>query len=132
MSNNEQQTRVACRSVGGVPKRSAFHAWLPAAIQCESKWKLVAHFKPVMQGVAIDTKKFFDNVPQAKALKRSLPWDLKMSKLPCGHTGLSTFTDMSHSMVPLARIHLPQGDPMSMIAAAALLGQRTLEIPLGV
>ena len=133
--NLEAQQRVPDRSVGGVPKRSAFHAWLPAAVKCESTWKLAAQMRPVIQGVAVDTEKFFDNVPQEKALEalRALGFPTKhVAAWAFGLQHLARHVSLNgaiHKDSFRATNGVPQGDPMSMIAAAALLGQWTLEIP---
>ena len=138
VSNLEAQQRVPDRSVGGVPKRSAFHAWFPAAVKCESTWKLAAHMRPVVQGIAIDTEKFFDNVPQEKALEALVALGFPTQHVAAWAFGLQHLA----RYVPLngavkresfrATNGVPQGDPISMIAAAALLGQWTLEIPSNV
>ena len=135
VSNLCAQQQVPHRSVGGVPKRSAFHAWMPAAITCESTWKLASHMRPVVQGVAIDTEKFFDNVPQEKALEALLALGFPATHVATWAFGLQHIARhvslngaiSKHSFQ--ATNGVPQGDPMSMIAAAALLGQWTLEIP---
>ena len=121
-------------SVEGVPKRSAFHAWLPAAIQCESTRKLAGIIRPVIQGVAIHTEKFFDNVPQAKALAAFRALGLASKHVATWAYGLANINrhvslNWAVEKQPFHVINgVPQGDPMSLIAAAALLGQWTLEI----
>ena len=135
VSNLEAQQQVPDRSVGGVPKRSAFHAWFPAVIKCESTWKLAAHMRPVVQGIAIDTEKFFDNVPQEKALEALVALGFPTQHVAAWAFGLqhlARYVSLNGAVKResfRATNGVPQGDPMSMIAAAALLGQWTLEIP---
>ena len=135
LSNLDAQQRVPDRSIGGVPKRSAFHAWFPAAVKCESTWKLVAHMRPVVQGIAIDTEKFFDNVPQEKALEALVALGFSTQQVAAWAFGLqhlARYVSLNGAVNResfRATNGVPQGDPLSMIAAAALLGQWTLEIP---
>ena len=65
--HQDPQQNVSPDSIVGIPGRSALQAWLPAALQCEASWKAIPRLRQKVQGAAIDTEKFFDNVPQAAA-----------------------------------------------------------------
>ena len=88
-----------------------------------------------MQGVAIDTGKNFDNVPQEKALEALLALGFPANHVAAWAFGLQdlarhvSLNGAKSKESFYATNGVPQGDPMSMIAAAALLGQWTLEIP---
>ena len=61
------QSNVPANSIGGVKGRSGHSAWLPATIHCEATWRKVVDARRALQGVAIDTEKFFDNIQQSDA-----------------------------------------------------------------
>ena len=56
--HQEVQQNISEHSVGGVCGRSAFHAWLPAALMCEATWRLDPEFRNPIQGIAIYTENF--------------------------------------------------------------------------
>ena len=134
-TNADKQQNVPQHSVGGVLKRSSFQAWLPAALRCESTWKLTPDLRPMLQGVAIDTEKFFDNVPPEKATEALLAVGLPVCAVATWQymiTRIRRYASLNgavHTQHFGATSGIPQGDPLSMLAAAALLGQWTLEIP---
>ena len=88
-----------------------------------------------MQGVAIDTEKFFDNVPTDKACDTLLRIGLPYSVVTTWHfvlTHIKRFASLNGSICKSgfkAAVGIPQGDPLSMLAAAALLGEWAKEIP---
>ena len=134
MNSNVQQN-IPEHSIGGVIGRAAFHAWLPAALMCEATWRLDHAHRENLQGVAIDTEKFFDNVPIDKACDILLRIGLPFSVVTTWHfmlTHMKRFASLNGSISKSgfkATIGIPQGDPLSMLAAAALLGEWTKEIP---
>ena len=129
------QFNIPKQSVGGIAKRSAYQAWLPAAIACESTWKLQEQHRALMQGVSIDTEKFFDNVPQSTACQALASIGMTADAVSTWFfmiSRISRFTSLNGAIFKesfRASIGVPQGDPLSMLAAAALLGQWTTEIP---
>ena len=134
MNNNAQQN-IPEHSIGGVIGRAAFHAWLPAALMCEATWRIDHAYRDNLQGVAIDTEKFFDNVPIDKACDTLLHIGLPYSVVTTWHfmiTHVKRFASLNGSISKngfKAAVGIPQGDPLSMLAAAALLGEWTREIP---
>ena len=133
MNNNTQQN-IPEHSIGGVIGRAAFHAWLPAALMCEATWRIDHAYRENLQGVAIDTEKFLDNVPIDKACDTLLHIGLPYSVATTWHfmiTHIKRFASLNGSISKngfKAAIAVPQGDPLSMLAAAALLGKWTKEI----
>ena len=133
--HNEVQQNIPEHSVGGVIGRSAFHAWLPAVLICEATWRLDPTFRENLQGAAIDTEKFFDNVPIDKACESRLRIGLPYSVVSTWHfmiTHIRRFASLNGSISKnsfKAAIGILQGDPLSMLAAAAMLGEWTKEIP---
>ena len=133
--NSETQQNIPEHSVGGVIGRSAYHAWLPAALLCEATWRLDPIYRDCLQGVAIDTEKFFDNVPIDKACESLLRIGLSYESVSTWHfmiTQIKRFVSLNGSICKnsfKAAIGIPQGDPLSMLAAAAMLGEWTQEIP---
>ena len=133
--HKDVQQNIPEHSVGGIVGRSAYHAWLPAAMMCESTWRLDPLHQAVIQGVAIDTEKFFDNVPPDKACEILLYTGLPIHVVATWHfmiTGLKRYTSLNGAVSKHAfgaSVGIPQGDPLSMLAAAARLGEWTREIP---
>ena len=135
VSDSDKQQNIPQNSVGGVLHRSAHQAWLPAALKCEATWKLPVHLRKTIQGVAIDTEKFFDNVPPDKACEAlraiGLPTDsIATWQYMIKH--IKRFPSLNgaiHAESFSATLGIPQGDPLSMLAAAALLGQWTTQMP---
>ena len=133
--HNEVQQNIAEHSVGGVVGKCAFHAWLPAALMCEATWRLESALRENLQGVAIDTEKFFDNVPIDKACDALLRIGLPYSVVSTWHfmiSNIKRFASLNGSICKKgfkAAVGIPQGDPLSMLAAAAMLGEWTKEIP---
>ena len=133
--HKDVQQNIPEHSVGGIVGRSAYHAWLPAAMMCESTWRLDPLHQAVIQGVAIDTEKFFDNVPPDKACEILLHTGLPINVVATWHfmiTGLKRYTSLNGAVSKHAfgaSVGIPQGDPLSMLAAAAMLGEWTREIP---
>ena len=131
MMHNEVQQNIPEHSVGGVIGRSAFHAWLPAALMCEATWRLDPTFRENLQGAAIDTENFFDNAPIDKACEILLRTGLPYSVVSTWHfmiTHIRRFASLNGSISKnsfKAAIGIPQGDPLSMLAAAAMLGEWT-------
>ena len=133
--NEEFCQNVDFASVGGIPKRSAYEAWFPAALACEASWRAKPEHKSTIQGAAIDTHKFFDFVPQSKACEALLAIGL-----PHAHVATWAFAIKNcRRHVPLngailtesfgCDVGIPQGDPVSMLAAASLLGLWTAQLP---
>ena len=133
--NGEFCQNVDSASVGGIPKRSAYEAWFPAALACEASWRAKPEYRAIIQGVAIDTHKFFDYVPQSKACEALLAVGL-----PHAHVATWAYAikhirrHVSLNGAILTEsfgcdIGVPQGDPVSMLAAASLLGLWTAQLP---
>ena len=131
----EAQQNISEHSVGGVCGRSAFHAWLPAALMCESTWRLDPGVRATIQGVAIDTEKFFDNVPPDKACESLLHIGVPASVVATWQfmiTNIRRFASLNGSVSKTdfgASLGIPQGDPLSMLAAATMLGAWANEMP---
>ena len=104
---------------------------------CEATWRLDSQQRENLQGVAIDTAKFFDNAPINKACETSMHIGLPPSVVGTWHfmiTQIKRFASPNGSICKncfKAAIGVPQGDPVSMQAAAtaALLGEWTKEMP---
>ena len=134
-TNQDKQANIPEDSVGGVLGRSAHHAWLPAAMRCEATWESNFQDRKNIQGVAIDTEKFFDTVPPDKACEALLGIGIP------GHVvatwqymikGIRRFASLNGAVSTEhfgTALGIPEGDPLSMLAAAALLGQRASEMP---
>ena len=117
-------TNIHASSVGGVPKRQAMHAYLRVALSVE---KLAAQKKSAV-GLAIDTQKFFDVVPHALAARClteiGVPPIVIFAWLRY-ITSIRRYISIHNSIADrhiLADRGIPQGDPISMLAAAAALG----------
>ena len=129
------QQNVPPDSIGGVPGRSALQAWLPAALQCEASWKAPPRLRQKVQGAAIDTEKFFDNVPQDAACEVLVGLGMDPDAIATWQymlKHLRRYASLNGAVFRqplLSTIGIPQGDPLSMIAAATLLGKWTLELP---
>ena len=133
--HQDPQQNVPPDSIGGIPGRSALQAWLPAALQCEASWKTIPRLRQKVQGAAIDTEKFFDNVPQAAACEALVAlgmdpdaiatWQYMLKRL----RRYASLNGAVFRQPLLSTIGIPQGDPLSMITAATLLGKWTLELP---
>ena len=111
-------------SVGGIPNRQAQHAFLRVALTAE---KLAAQKKSAV-GLAIDTQKFFDVIPHALAARCltaiGVPPVVVFAWLKY-ITSIRRYISIHNSIAdkPLtADRGIPQGDPISMLAAAAALG----------
>ena len=111
-------------SVGGIPNRQAQHAFLRVALTAE---KLAAQKKSAV-GLAIDTQKFFDVIPHALAARClteiGVPPVIVFAWLKY-ITSIRRYISIHNSIAdkPLtADRGIPQGDPISMLAAAAALG----------
>ena len=115
---------VHSHSVGGIPKRRAQFAFLRVSMlieHCRSTGKSFS-------GAAIDTQKFFDAVPHALAFKCLLEvgvppivvhtWGKYITSI-CRY--VSVHGAISSKPICCDR-GIPQGDPISMFAAAAALG----------
>ena len=130
--HQEPQQQVPADSTGG---RSARQAWLPAALQCEASWKALPQFRKCIQGAAIETEQFFDNVAQDAACEAlvdlgmdpdaTATWQHMLKNIR-RYASLNGAIIRKHS---LSIVGIPQGDPLSMVAAATLLGKWTLELP---
>ena len=135
LMHNEAQQNISEHSVGGVCGRSAFHAWLPAALMCEATWRLDPLFRTTVQGIAIDTEKFFDNVPPDKACESLIRIGVPASAVATWQfmiKNIRRFASLNGAVAKKgfgASVGIPQGDPLSMLAAATLLGEWTYEIP---
>ena len=133
--NQGCQQNVATDSVGGIAKRSSFYAWFPAALRCEASWRYKAEHKQSIQGVAIDTAKFFDHIPQPKACEALLHIGFDRDHVATWAHGLAhikRFVSLNGAISKTSfccNIGIPQGDPISMLAAAAFLGMWTQEMP---
>ena len=133
--HQDPQQNLPPDSIGGIPGRSALQAWLPSALQCEASWKAIPRLRQKVQGAAIDTEKFFDNVPQAAACEALVAlgmdpdpiatWQYMLKRL----RRYASLNGAVFRQPLLSTIGIPQGDPLSMIAAATLLGKWTLELP---
>ena len=134
LMHQEVQQNISEHSVGGVFGRSAFHAWLPAALMCESTWRLDPVFRNPIQGIAIDTEKFFDNVPPDKACESLLRTGVPASVVATWQfmiKNIQRFTSLNGSVSKTgfrSSLGIPQGDPLSMLAAATMLGEWANEI----
>ena len=135
--HQDLQLKVPPDSIGGVPGRSALQAWLPAALQCEASWKAIPRLRQQVQGAAIDTEKFFDNVPQAAACEALVEIGMDPDAIATWQymlRHLRRYASLNGAVFRrplLSTIGIPQGDPLSMIAAATLLGKWTMELPRG-
>ena len=133
--NQDKQANVPEDSVGGIIRRSAHHAWLPATMRCEATWKSHCPDCKFVQGVAIDTEKFFDNVPPDKACEALLGIGIPTNVVATWQymiKGIRRFASLNGAVSTDhfgTTLGIPQGDPLSMLAAAALLGQWTREMP---
>ena len=122
-------------SVGGVLGRSAHHAWLPAAMRCEATWKSNFQDRKNIQGVAIDTEKFSDNVPPDKACEALLGIGIPVHVVATWQymiTGIRRFASLNGAVSTEhfgTALGIPHGDLLSMLAAAAFLGQWASEMP---
>ena len=115
---------VHSHSVGGIPKRRAQFAFLRVSM-------LIEHCRSTGQslsGAAIDTQKFFDAVPHALAIKCLLEAGVPPIVVHTWGryiTSIQRFVSV-HNSVSSKPIFcdrgIPQGDPISMFAAAAALG----------
>ena len=115
---------VHAHSVGGVPKRAAQCAFLKVCMlieQCRSDGSS-------LMGAAIDTQKFFDAVPFALAIKCLLEVGLPpivVHTWGAFITRIRRYVSIQNSIGSLPIYcdrGIPQGDPISMFAAAAALG----------
>ena len=111
-------------SVGGIPNRQAQHAFLRVALTAE---KLAAQKKSAV-GLAVDTQQFFDVIPHALAARCltqvGVPPVIVFAWLKY-ITSIRRYISIHNSIAdkPLtADRGIPQGDPISMLAAAAALG----------
>ena len=115
---------VHSHSVGGIPKRRAQFAFLRVSM-------LIEHCRSAglsLSGAAIDTQKFFDAVPHALAIKCLLEvgvppivvhtWGRYITSI---QRYVSVHNSFSSKPIFCDR-GIPQGDPISMFAAAAALG----------
>ena len=133
--HQDVQQNIPEHSIGGVVGRAAYHAWLPAALMCEATWRLDPVHRDNLQGVAIDTEKFFDNVPSDKACETLLRLGLPYAAVATWHfiiTQIRRHASLNGSISKSgfkAAVGIPQGDPLSMLAAAAMFGEWTREIP---
>ena len=133
--HHEVPQNISEHSDGGVCGRSAFHAWLPAALMCESIWRLDPSFRNPIQRMSIDTEKFFDNVPPDKACESLLRTGFPASVVATWQfmiKNLQRFTSLNGSVSKTgfrSSLGILQGDPLSMLAAATMLGEWTNEIP---
>ena len=135
LQNLHCQNAIATRSVGGVKNRSGMSAWLPAAIACEQTWRHVEKGYKSLQGAAIDTAKFFDCIRfehaaeglayigfPSHAIKAWVHGVRRMKRYPSLNGGiLSTPIQCGRG--------IPQGDPLSMVVAAAVLGRWVDDLP---
>ena len=129
------QSNVPANSIGGVKGRSGHSAWLPATIHCEATWRKVVDARRALQGVAIDTEKFFDNIQQSDACEAlryiGIPtdviqsWQFMIQRIK----RFASFNGAIATVGFCSAKGLPQGDPLSMLAAAAFLGKWTSEMP---
>ena len=110
-------------SVGGVPGRSAQQALFKVCFIIEK----VRSAKGSFPGLAIDTQKFFDCIPHALAYTSLLLIGVPPLVV---HTwlsfvlGIRRFVSLKGSVSPVPIFSdrgIPQGDPISMLAAAAPL-----------
>ena len=133
-SNQNKQMNVPEDSVRGVIGRSAHHAWLPATMRCEATWKSCCQERKFIQRLAIDSEKFFDNVPPDKACEALLGIGIPINVVATWQymiKGIRRLASLNGAVSTDhfgAALGIPQGDPLSMLAAAALLGQWTREM----
>ena len=133
--HKDVQQNIPEHSIGGVVGRAAYHAWLPAALMCEATWRLDPIHRDNLQGVAIDTEKLFDNVSIDNACETLLRLGLPYAAIATWHfkiTQIKRYAWLNGSINKdgfNAAAGIPQGDPLSMLAAAAMLGEWTKEIP---
>ena len=66
-SNSESQHNVSPLSVGGIAGRQGLQAWLLASLHAEDTWRHNGRAIKTLQGIAIDTEKFFDSITFAHA-----------------------------------------------------------------
>ena len=116
-------TKLHAHSVGGVPGRSAQQAFVKVCFIIEK----VRSAKGSFSGLAIDTQNFFDCIPHALAYRSLLL--IGVSPLVV-HTWLTfvlsirRFVSLKGSVSPVPIFSdrgIPQGDPISMLAAAVSL-----------
>ena len=129
------QLNIPANSIGGVKGRSGHSAWLPATIHCEATWRKVVESRRALQGVAIDTEKFFDNIQQSDACEAlryiGIPtdviqaWQFMIQRIK----RFASFNGAIATVGFHSAKGLPQGGPLSMLAAAAFLGKWTNEMP---
>ena len=133
--NCESQHNVSSLSVGGITGRQGMHAWLLASLHAEDTWRHDRRTIKNLQGIAIDTEKFFDAITfehAAEAL-RSIQFPVPaISAWMYAVRNINRYAAVSGAISidgfkPGRGI--PQGDPLSMLVAAAALGQWAARIP---
>ena len=133
--NSESQHNVSSLSVGGIAGRQGMQAWLLASLYAEDTWRHDRRSIRNLQGIAIDTEKFFDAITfehAAEALRSidfPVPaisaWMYAVRNIP-GYAAVSGAISID-GFKPGRGI--PQGDPLSMLVVAAALGQWAARIP---
>ena len=134
--NSESQHNVSNFSVGGISGRQGMHAWLRTSLHVEGTWRHSQRAIKNMQGIAIDTENFFDAITfehAAEAL-RSIQFPIPaISAWMYAVRNINRYASVSGAISidgfkPGRGI--PQGDPLSMLVAAATLGQWAARIPI--
>ena len=111
------------------------HAWLLASLHAEDTWRHNRRTIKDLQGIAIDTEKFFDAITFEHAAEA-----LHSIQFPV--SAISTWMYAVRNINRYAAVSgaisidgfksgrgIPQGDPLSMLVAAAALGQWAARIP---
>ena len=133
--NSGSQHNVNCLSVGGVTGRQGMHAWLFASLHAEDTWRHDRRKIKNLQGIAIDAEKFFDAITfehAAEAL-HSIQFPVPaISAWMYAVRNINRFAAVSGA-ISIDGFRpgrgVPQGDPLSMLVAAAALGQWAARIP---
>ena len=121
-----EQDRVHASSVGGIRRRSAMQAWLPIAIRLENAFANPKDLTEACFGFCIDTAKFFDTIEIPVAVPALQSIQVPPKYIRCW----VHYLEQMQRVVTLGGVHreavscargIPQGDPMSMLCAAACL-----------
>ena len=116
---------IHARSVGGVPRRSGEIAYLKVGVLLEKVVSSGSHGS----GIGIDTQKFFESIPFGLAV-------MGLQEIGIPQDILRVWISFIHSVKRYVTIHdsildapiscsngVPQGDPSSMLSAAACLSK---------
>ena len=122
-----EQDRVHPSSVGGIRRRSATQAWLPVAIRLENALANPTVLSETCFGFCIDTAKSFDNISFPVAVQALVSIRVPAKYIRCWLQYLGrlqrivTLSGCAHTESVSCARGVPQGDPMSMLCAAACL-----------